>query len=95
MLKNGIDPFQIGRSLCNFGMSIGPITFINKIRSDVGYKITTVLQNTYGCRIKTTDIFLYFTIKSDGEKIGKNKSIYTNSRGTGEHNPELSEHVRP
>ena len=71
MLQNGNDPFQIDRYHCNLGMPIGPVRFIDKIGSDVGYKTATVYQNTYGCRVKTADVILYLTTKPVGGETDK------------------------
>ena len=76
MLQEGIDPIRMDNSFCDFGMSMGPLTLVDEMGIDMGYKNAVILHNAYGERMQIAEIFSVFG--EDKHLLGKKakKGVY-------------------
>lgn len=51
MFEEGVDMRRIDRLLESFGMPMGPLTLVDEVGLDVGYKVAKVLEAAYGDRM--------------------------------------------
>ena len=73
LLEDGAAINQIDKSMENFGMPMGPLTLLDEVGIDVGYKVAVILEKGYGSRMKVCSSFekLYSEKKLLGKKTGK------------------------
>ncbi len=57
MLEEGISVEAIDRSAEVFGMPMGPLTLIDEIGIDIGYKVAKILEEAFGERMRVSQIF--------------------------------------
>ena len=91
MVQEGIDPRKIDSVLYDFGMPMGPLTLVEKIGFNVGYKAAEILEKSYGPRMKIAEILS--AIYGNKSLLGKNQ-IYLSSGKNKELNPEVSQIIQ-
>ena len=52
MFEEGVDIQRIDRLLEQFGMPMGPLSLVDEVGLDVGYKVAKVLEDAYGKRMQ-------------------------------------------
>lgn len=56
LLQEGCSPAEIDSTLAHFGMPVGPLTLLDEVGLDVGYKVFEVLKNAFGARMAMSTI---------------------------------------
>ena len=93
MFEEGESVEQIDKILTDFGMPMGPFTLADEVGIDVGEKVSIILYEAYGERMKPADILATMTAKEWlGKKTGRGFYMHTDkARTLNEHISELHE----
>lgn len=97
MFEEGIDAERIDRVLQRFGMPMGPLTLVDEVGIDVGYKVAKVLESAYGPRMRVASALERVAHSSDwmGKKSGRGIYRYDNGHKTLNHDlDDLVEQAR-
>jgi 3-hydroxyacyl-CoA dehydrogenase/enoyl-CoA hydratase/3-hydroxybutyryl-CoA epimerase len=91
LFQEGVKIEQLDKLLYEFGMPMGPMTLLDEIGIDTGYKVAKILENAYGSRMKVAEILrmAYEEKKWLGKKGGK--GFYVHSEKGKYLNPEAGE----
>ncbi len=75
LIQEGVAVENIDKALVNFGYPVGPITLLDEVGIDVGFKIIPILEEAFGERMKPAKAF---TRLVDAGRQGKknNKGFY-------------------
>ncbi len=73
MFEEGEDFEKIDKLISDFGMPMGPFVLADEVGLDVGYKVSKVLEEAYGQRMKISGILdkVYHQMQLLGKKAGK------------------------
>jgi 3-hydroxyacyl-CoA dehydrogenase/enoyl-CoA hydratase/3-hydroxybutyryl-CoA epimerase len=79
ILQTGSSIEKIDATLKEFGMPMGAFELADVVGIDVGYKVATILEESYGERMKVCDILTYVhnDLKLLGEKSQKGFYVYS------------------
>ena len=82
LFEEGEDFERIDKLVLEFGMPMGPFTLADEVGLDVGYKVSKVLEEAYGERMKMSGILdrVYHQLQLLGKKSGKGFYIHTGSK---------------
>lgn len=77
-LQDGADIERIDKIASDFGMPLGPLALADEVGLDVGYKVSKILEEGYGSRMKIADVFhdIYQDETLRGKKTGKGFYIH-------------------
>lgn len=90
MFEEGENVEHIDKILTDFGMPMGPFTLADEVGIDIGEKVTTILYEAYGERMKPSGILSVMTGKEWlGKKTGT--GFYTHKGKKASHNEHISE----
>jgi len=56
LMEEGMKMEEIDRIALAFGMPMGPVTLIDEVGIDVGYKVAKILEDSYGSRMRVCSI---------------------------------------
>lgn len=78
MFEEGADFEKIDELSVDFGMPMGPFVLADEVGLDIGYKVSTILENAYGERMKVPHIFerIYNQMQLLGKKSGEGFYIH-------------------
>jgi 3-hydroxyacyl-CoA dehydrogenase/enoyl-CoA hydratase/3-hydroxybutyryl-CoA epimerase len=89
MFEEGENVEQIDKILTDFGMPMGPFTLADEVGIDVGEKVSSILYEAYGERMKPAAILAIMTEKKWlGKKTGT--GFYTHTDKAKAHNEHIS-----
>lgn len=90
MFEEGENIENIDKILTDFGMPMGPFTLADEVGIDVGEKVTTILYEAYGERMRPSGIL---SVMSGKEWLGKKTGtgFYTHKGKKASHNAHISE----
>ncbi|HIC42731.1 MAG TPA: hypothetical protein EYO73_00070, partial [Sulfurimonas sp.] len=90
MFSEGADYEMIDKVIADFGMPMGPFILADEVGLDVGYKVAKVLEDSYGERMKVSDILdrVYHQMNLLGKKGGKGFYIH------GSKKPQVNKEVK-
>lgn len=74
IFEEGGEISKIDAALTNFGMPMGPLTLVDEVGIDIGYKVSKILEESYGERMKMCPIT---------EKIYEEKKLLGKKGGLG------------
>lgn len=82
ILENGSNIAKIDATLKEFGMPMGAFELADVVGIDVGYKVATILEQSYGNRMKVCNILncVHNELKLQGQKNHKGFYIYTKNK---------------
>lgn len=90
MFEEGENVEQIDKILTDFGMPMGPFTLADEVGIDIGEKVSSILYEAYGERMKPASILATMTEKEWlGKKTGK--GFYTHKGKVKAHNEHIAE----
>ncbi len=90
MLQEGVNEGRLERELLGFGMPMSPFVLADEVGNDVGFKVSKVLEQAYGTRMKAPDLLqALYDKKLFGKKCGKGFYIWKGKEK--EPNPEIKE----
>lgn len=90
MFEEGENVEQIDKILTGFGMPIGPFTLADEVGIDIGDKVSSILYEAYGERMKPSVLLAQMT---DKEWLGKKTGtgFYTHKGKAKAHNDQIGE----
>lgn len=82
MFEEGADFEKIDNVILNFGMPMGPFVLADEVGLDVGYKVSMVLEEAYGERMKASSILdrIFHQMQLLGKKSGKGFYVHTGKK---------------
>jgi len=82
MFEDGADFQMIDKVVEDFGMPMGPFTLADEVGLDVGYKVSKVLEEAYGERMKISPILdrVYHQMQLLGKKSGKGFYVHASKQ---------------
>ena len=82
LFEEGEDYERIDRLIEDFGMPMGPFVLADEVGLDVGYKVSKVLEDAYGERMKISGVLdrVYHQLQLLGKKAGKGFYIHTGKK---------------
>jgi len=90
MFEEGENVEQIDKLLTEFGMPMGPFTLADEVGIDIGEKVSTILYEAYGERMKPSSLLTQMTKKEWlGKKTGT--GFYSHKGKAKAHNEHISE----
>jgi 3-hydroxyacyl-CoA dehydrogenase/enoyl-CoA hydratase/3-hydroxybutyryl-CoA epimerase len=90
MFEEGENVEQIDKLLTEFGMPMGPFTLADEVGIDIGEKVSTILYEAYGERMKPSVLLARMTQKEWlGKKTGT--GFYSHKGKAKAHNEHISE----
>ncbi len=91
MFEEGVDIQRIDRLLEQFGMPMGPLTLVDEVGLDVGYKVAKVLEDAYGQRMRVPCAL--GAVVESGELTGKKSGagFYLYNNGHKKPNPKVKD----
>jgi len=90
MFEEGENIEHIDKILTDFGMPMGPFTLADEVGIDIGEKVSNILYEAYGERMKPASILSYMTEKEClGKKTGK--GFYLHEGKNKAHNDHINE----
>jgi 3-hydroxyacyl-CoA dehydrogenase / enoyl-CoA hydratase / 3-hydroxybutyryl-CoA epimerase len=93
-VQDGVPVEKIDQLATKFGMPLGPLALADEVGLDVGYKVAKVLEDGYGERMKTAQVFQ--DIIGDSSCRGKKtkKGFYIYNSGNKQVNGAIVERAR-
>lgn len=89
LFEAGVPPESIDKAMTSFGFLMGPFTLLDEIGLDIGVKVTHILHDALGERMKPPAIMDNMdTLKLLGRKGGKGFYVYEEGKRTG-FNPDV------
>ncbi|MBI5206723.1 MAG: enoyl-CoA hydratase/isomerase family protein [Candidatus Firestonebacteria bacterium] len=93
LLDDGVSIETIDHCAKKFGLPMGPLELMDEIGIDVGHKVSAIMENAFGPRMKVADsLQKIFEDKRFGKKIGKGFYIYNGKEKTPDQN--YANHLR-
>ncbi len=89
LAEEGMKIDVIDKIACKFGMPMGPITLIDEVGIDVGYKVAKILEDSYGERMKVCSVLE--KVKSKGLLGKKAKLGFYDHKGRRKPNKDIYE----
>lgn len=90
MFEEGENVEHIDKLLTDFGMPMGPFTLADEVGIDIGEKVSAILYEAYGERMKPSALLKQMTAKEWlGKKTGT--GFYTHKGKAKGHNPHIGE----
>lgn len=90
MFEEGENIEHIDKLLTDFGMPMGPFTLADEVGIDIGEKVSNILHEVYGERMKPAEILSIMTAKEClGKKTGK--GFYSHKGKAQAHNEHIGE----
>ncbi|MFN7683891.1 MAG: 3-hydroxyacyl-CoA dehydrogenase NAD-binding domain-containing protein [Oligoflexia bacterium] len=84
LVADGAPIEELDRAILEFGMPMGPIELIDEIGIDVGEKVSNILFEAFGPRMKGCDLSAAMVASGRlGKKNGKGFYLYENGRKSG------------
>lgn len=95
LLESGSNIAKIDSTLKEFGMPMGAFNLADSVGIDVGYKVATILEKSYGKRMEVCSILSYVhnELKLLGEKKGEGFYIY-NKKETPKVNAKVEQKIK-
>ncbi|MCV6607269.1 MAG: 3-hydroxyacyl-CoA dehydrogenase NAD-binding domain-containing protein [Campylobacterales bacterium] len=92
LFKEGASSTHIDKTLTDFGMPMGPLTLVDEVGIDIGYKVSKILEDSYGERMAMCPITesIYKEKNLLGKKAGKGFYIHSSDKTPPIPNPEVS-----
>ncbi len=89
--EEGANILTIDRLIKKFGMPMGPFSLTDEVGIDIGHHVAKILEEGYGTRMKTADVFTTLVNRPDirGKKSGK--GFYLHSGKKKGINPDILE----
>ena len=79
ILEEGSSIEEIDKTIKDFGMPMGPFTLVDTVGIDIAYKVSNILADAYGKRVKKSELISkLYELKLLGKKSGEGFYSYEN-----------------
>ncbi|NQY21096.1 MAG: enoyl-CoA hydratase/isomerase family protein [Campylobacteraceae bacterium] len=79
ILEEGSSIEEIDKTIKDFGMPMGPFTLVDTVGIDIAYKVSNILADAYGKRVKKSELISkLYELKLLGRKSGEGFYSYEN-----------------
>ena len=94
LLEEGVDKDRLDKIMTKFGFPMPPFVLADEVGNDVLYKVSKVLEEAYGARMKTPNLLeQLYDKKLLGKKVGKGFYLWKGKHKT--FNPEVESLLGP